>query len=276
MSQPPNIPLNINLNGTTNVNLNDFTVTFKFDPSSLAAFTAFTAAGAHPRSEQNTQPAQPTQQTTVRPTKPRSRNESLIEVEDVLSLDSASAKDAVENNENEDELSVESSTYTVIGRIDKYPVYLWKNYPYAPNGPDVYFFVKKPDETDSEFGSLPAFNLKFAYSYLTYGSDTRRPPYWVRKQCLGVFQCTVEGCKFLATPTRGPKSGKTAPPGDCKDRCPRHPEQILLHRSCNARLMVNEYHPGHYCVQVLDRHVDDHPIPPRPSTKSPPLSSKGW
>ena len=90
MSQPPNIPLNINLNGTTNVNLNDFTVTFKFDPSSLAAFTAFTAAGAHPRSEQNTQPAQPTQQTTVRPTKPRSRNESLFEVEDVLSLDSAS------------------------------------------------------------------------------------------------------------------------------------------------------------------------------------------
>ena len=85
--------------------------------SSLAAFTAFTAAGAHSRSEQNTQPAQPTQQTTVRPTKPRSRNESLFEVEDVLSLDSASAKDAVENNENEDEVSVESSHCWVDGQL---------------------------------------------------------------------------------------------------------------------------------------------------------------
>jgi hypothetical protein len=276
--------MNINLNGTTNVNLNDFTVTFKLDPSTLTAFTAFTAAGAHPRSEQQPahepQPAQRTQQTTVRPTNPCTRNDSHIEVDDVLSLDSSSAKNSVASDGNEDEVTVESLTYNVIGRIDQHPVYHWKNYPYAPNGPEtdappVCFFVKKPDETDSESGATPAFNLKFAYSYLTYGSETRRPPYWVRKQCLGVFQCTMKGCKFLATPMRGPKKGKTALPGECKDRCPRHKEQILEHRACHARLMVNEDLPGHYCVQVLDKHVDDHPIPPQTFDRIPTIIKRG-
>jgi hypothetical protein len=135
MSQPPNIPptgppMNINLNGTTNMNLNDFTVTFKLDPSFLAPFLAFTAAGANPRSDQQhtpgQQPAQATQQTTVQPTNPRTRNDSEYEVDDVLSLDLCSAKKSVASDENDDKDTVEPSTHTVIGRIEQHPVYDWK------------------------------------------------------------------------------------------------------------------------------------------------------
>jgi hypothetical protein len=274
--------MNINLNGTTNVNLNDFTVTFKLDPSSLTAFTAFRAAGAHPRSEQQPapepQPAQSTQQTTVQPMNSPTRNDSQYEVDDVLSLDLYSAKKSVASDENEDEDTVESSTHTVIGRIEQHPVYDWKNYPYTPNLPknddtSVCFFVKKPDETDS--ATYTGFHLKFGYSYLTYGSDNRRPPYWVRKQCLGVFQCSIKGCKFVAMPTRGTKKGKTALPKECNDRCPSHPEHVLFHRRCHAGLMVHEYIPGHYCVKVVERHVDDHPVPPQTFDKIPTIVKQG-
>jgi hypothetical protein len=287
MSEPPNIPsndpsYNINLNGTTNLNIRDVTITLKIDPSILSALQTSAATGLQSRAEAN--PVQPAQHTptTVQypdqqilptpsvmnvpnPTKTRTRTQSDYEVEDVLSLDSSAATDRIASDENGDDDTADddtagSLTAHEIGRIDQYPVYHWKHYPYTPNGsvnPDTYvrFFVKKPDETDSESGATPAFNLKFAYSYLTYGAETRRPPYWVRKQCLGVFQCTMKGCKFLATPMRGRKKGMRSLPADCKVRCPSHTNQPLLHIPCHARLWINEDTPSYYCVQVMEQAV---------------------
>ena len=105
----------------------------------------------------------------------------------------------------------QSSTPHVIGEIEGYPVYDWKSYPYGPNASDtndtaMCYFVKKP-EAEAENNTRPAFTLKLAYSYPTYGTD-RRAPFWVRKQCMGVFQCRVKRCTFLATPVRGTKKAR--------------------------------------------------------------------
>ena len=83
------------------------------------------------------------------------------------------------------------------------------------------------------------------------------------------------GCTFLATPLRGKEKRQTALPGECKDFCPMHLDKALLHRPCFARLYVHEDNPGYYCVKVMDRHANIHPIPPQTFDKLPTVIKQG-
>jgi hypothetical protein len=277
---PPNGPsVNLNINGSVDFNVRDFSITLKLDPSLIQWVQNGTG---HGQTNQTTTPQQPsavplqhTLNSEQRRTSSVKRNDSVVDVEDVLSLESLSRDDSLAHEVHD---RPQGSLHPLrIGYIDKIPVYDWKNYPYGPNISEntetAKFFIKKPDD-ESETDIKPKFSLKFAYSYLTYGKDSKRAPYWVRKQCMGVFQCAVKRCNFLATPVRGRIKGRYALPAPCKDLCPLHPEKTPLHKPCFAGLLINENTPGHYCVQVLEPHTD-HPIPPQTFDKIPTIVKQG-
>jgi hypothetical protein len=215
--QPPNGPsvpsLNVIHSGSANL-----TVTVRLDPAFISFVTTLmgnghtrqTSSTEHPVAESTTSPLEaiPSPSKTS-PSKTGGQTVSDYIADDVstdspLSQVEAEANDGKRNNDTHQSLS----PLTIIGRIEGYPVYDWTSYPYGPNAPEENdiancFFVKKP-VIEAENLTRSAFTLKLAYSYLTYGSD-RRAPFWVRKQCMGVFQCSVQGCSFLATPVRGKK-----------------------------------------------------------------------